>query len=211
MSELPRALRESVTRTLYASAGAVDWENLGDREKTAQYNRWLAQPEIGGQLTRFVSKEEARVWIKDVPMKEYSRAQFGLGPFASLVGAPRCTPQTVVSAVHGDNWSVLEGSVKVKPARCTAVGPSGQSRLFWGRLADFKHLVWAALECAAANDDWPITIAVVESAARPTSPSERIRLQTIAGRCGFQVRNINPAPNAVSTSVSHSGTASYPE
>ena len=194
MSELPPELREAVTRHLYASAAQIDWENLSATEKTAQYRRWVADPNIGGELTRFLPEDSARVWIKDGPMKEYARAQFGVGPFAQLIDTPRCTPETVVRAVHGDDWNVLAGSVDVKPARCVASGSAGEALVVWGGLAAFKHLVWAALEAAADDDERPVTIAVVESPARPTPASERARLKTIASRCGFTVRHINPAP-----------------
>jgi hypothetical protein len=196
MSELPPELRDRVTRKLYASAAQIDWENLSATEKTAQYRRWVADPQIGGELTRFLPEDSARVWIKDGPMKEYARATFGVGSFAHLVDAPRCTPETVVRAVYGNDWQVVEGSIEIKPARCAANGPDGLGLVLWGNAADFKHLIWAALEAAAVADDRSVTIAVVESPARPTPPSERERLRTIATRCGFTVRHIKPAPAA---------------
>ena len=51
------------------------------------YDRWLDDPAIGGYLTRFLSRERARVWLKDVPMKEYSRARNGIGPLPIWSGA----------------------------------------------------------------------------------------------------------------------------
>jgi hypothetical protein len=195
MSDLPPQLREEVTRKLYLNASEIDWENLSGAEKTAQYRRWVADPQIGGELTRFLAEDSARVWIKDGPMKEYARAQFGVGPFAHLVQALRCTPKTVVAAVHGSGWRVLDDSIGVKPARCVASGPGGEESLvLWGNRAAFKHLVWAALEGAVDKEERPVTIAVVESAARPTPTSERARFTAIAARCGFTVRHINPAP-----------------
>jgi hypothetical protein len=201
VSELPPKLREAITRRLYARAAQIDWGNLSATEKTAQYRRWVADPLIGGELTRFLPEDSARVWIKDGPMKEYARAQFGVGPFAQLIDNPRCTPETVVRAVYGPDWDVLDGSVEVKPARCAASGSAGQALVVWGGLAAFKHLVWAALEAAADEDDRPVTIAVVESPARPTTTSERARLKAIAGRCGFTVRHINPAPVSTEAAI----------
>ncbi len=194
MSELPAALREELMRKLYASAAKLDWENLSPSHKTAQYSHWMADPEIGGQLTRFLPEDRARVWIKDGPMKEYGRAQFGVGPFAHLVNAPRCTPQTVVRAVQGEGWEVVAGSVQVKPSRCTAASASDQALVLWGHAADFKYLIWAGLEATAQDDGRQVTIAVVESPARPTGKVERAHLKLIADRCGFAVRHINPTP-----------------
>lgn len=196
VSELPAELREDITRKLYASAAKIDWENLSATAKTAQYQRWVADPKIGGGLTRFMPDVNARVWIKDGPMKEYARARFGVGPFADLVDAPRCTPETVVRAVHGQGWDVVAGSIEVKPARCIARGPAGEALVLWGNAADFKHLIWAALEATVEDEQRFVTIAVVESPARPTTTPERARLKVIADRCAFSVRHINPAPVA---------------
>lgn len=200
MSELAAAVRDDVTRKLYASAGQLDWENLSSARKSAQYSHWMVDPEIGGKLTAFLSEDRARLWIKDGPMKEYARAQFGVGPFAHLVATPRCTPETVVRAAQGEDWEVVTGSVLIKPARCVAARSEDQALVLWGNAADFKHLIWAALESIADENDPAVTIAVVERAARPTGKAERARLKSIADRCGFVVRHINPAPTVASAS-----------
>lgn len=200
MSDLPAALREELTRRLYAKAAKLDWENLSASQKTAQYSHWMADPEIGGQLTRFLPEDRARVWIKDGPMKEYGRAQFGVGPFAHLVDAPRCTPETVIRAAQGAGWEVVAGSVQIKPARCNAASSSDQALVLWGHAADFKHLIWAGLEASAQDEDRQVTIAVVESPARPTGTAERAHFKSIADRCGFAVRHINPIPSSGSSS-----------
>ena len=77
MSELPDALRREVVAEAYRQAGELDWDGLTDKQRSATYDRWLDDPGIGHQLTRFLSGERARVWLKDVPMKEYARARTG--------------------------------------------------------------------------------------------------------------------------------------
>ena len=34
-----------------------------------------------------MARDQARMWIKDMPMKHYARARSGIGPYASLVAS----------------------------------------------------------------------------------------------------------------------------
>lgn len=61
MSELPGDLRRTVIAEVYRQADELDWDALPDRRRTEMYDRWLNEPAIGGQLTRFQTRERARV------------------------------------------------------------------------------------------------------------------------------------------------------
>jgi hypothetical protein len=172
----------------------MDWENLSVAEKTKQYANWLEDDEVGGELLRFKPSEpEVRVWMKDGPMKEYSRAILGVGRNARYVDHPRCTPESVVRATLGARWRVVQGSVEVKPARCWASGPEGKRAVIWGNREDFKYFVFAALELLVSGVEGA-SVAVVEAVANPTSSAERERMGQIAERCGIDLRFVNPSP-----------------
>jgi len=193
MSQIPTDIREAVIKRLYADAGRIDWENLSVAEKTKQYANWLEDEEVGGELLRFKPSEPGvRVWMKDGPMKEYSRAILGVGPNAGYVDHPRCTPESVVRATLGAEWAVVPGSVEVKPARCWAGGPEGEKVVIWGNREDFKYFVFAALELLVSGVE-AACIAVVEAAANPTANAERERMSQIAERCGIDLRFVNPS------------------
>lgn len=193
MSQVPVDVREAVIRRLYADAERIDWENLSVSEKSKQYQRWLADEEVGVELLKFKPSEWAvRVWIKDGPMKEYSRAVLGVGPNALYVENPRCTPDSVVRAILGVGWEVVPGSVEVKPARCRASGEEGETIVIWGKNEDFKFLLYGALELLVGGEKAP-RIAVVESVANPTGKAERASKGKIADHCGVGLRFINPS------------------
>lgn len=192
MSQIPTEVREAVIKRLYADAERIDWENLTVAEKTKQYANWLEDEEVGGELLRFKPSEPGvRVWMKDGPMKEYSRAILGVGPNARYVAHPRCTPESVVRATLGTRWTVVPGSVEVKPARCWAGGPEGKRVVIWGNREDFKYFVFAALELLVSGVEAAI-VAVVEAVASPTANAERERMSQIAQRCGIDLRFVNP-------------------
>ena len=192
MSKVPAEVRAEVIRHLYADAERLDWENLGVREKSRQYWNWLEDEAVGGKLLRFIpSQVSVRVWMKDGPMKEYSRAVLGVGPNASYVEHPRCTPESVVAAALGADWTVVPDSIEVKPARCWARSAEGKAMVIWGKGEDFKYLVFAALELLVAGGG-AASIAIVEASANPTGRAERKRMDAIADRCGARLRFINP-------------------
>ncbi len=193
MSQLPSEVRDEVIKRLYGDAERIDWENLSVAEKTKQYANWLEDEEVGGRLLRFKPSELAvRLWMKDGPMKEYSRAVLGVGPNAPYVENPRCTPDSVVRAALGAGWSVVPGSIEVKPARCRASGPEREVVVIWGKNEDFKYLIYAALERLVSGVE-AASIAVVEAAADPTGKAERERMGKIATHCGIGLRFINPS------------------
>ena len=193
MNEIPTAIREGVIKRLYTDAERLDWENLSVAEKTSQYAIWLEDEDVGGRLLRFrPSESEVRVWIKDGPMKEYSRALLGVGPCAGYVENPHCTPSSVVRATLGESWEAMPETIEIKPARCRASGPGGESIVLWGKTEDFKFLLFAALEIAVSEGAPEITVAIVETAANPTAKPNREQMGQIAARCNLGLRFVNP-------------------
>jgi hypothetical protein len=193
VSRIPSDVREAVIRRLYADAERIDWENLSVAAKSKQYLAWLEDDAIGEQLLRFKpSESDVRVWIKDGPMKEYSRAVLGVGPNAGYVEHPRCTPESVTRAALGTGWSVVPDSVEIKPARCRARGQDGEETVIWGKSEDFKFLLFAALETIIAGAD-AASVAIVESPASPTSNAEREQMGLIMERCQIGLRFVNPS------------------
>jgi hypothetical protein len=193
VTQIPTEVREAVIKRLYADAERLDWEHLGVAEKSKQYANWLEDEEVGGQLLRFKPSELAvRLWMKDGPMKEYSRSVLGVGPNAPYVANPRCTPESVVEATLGSECAVVPESVEVKPARCRVRGADGEKTVIWGKSEDFKYLLFGALELLVDGSE-VTCVAIVETPANPTNKADRGRMGLIAERCGIELRFINPS------------------
>lgn len=174
---------DSVVRKVYADALELDWEHCTLREHTEQYARWLEDPAVGGILSQWLAPEDQRVWLKDGPMKEFSRALAGEGAYALyLTDHPRA-PLKLVQRALGTDWAVVPGSSSVKPLQCDAMRGSERIRLFWGPAKDFKHLLWAALDQGQRSPKHNCRMVVFDSATRPLSAGERTKLNDIAKRC----------------------------
>lgn len=184
MSKIPKHVREEVAREVYKRASAIGWEDLTLQERTRQYEAWANDDAIGKRIAQYVSPEKVRVWIKDGPMKEYSRARRGLGAYASHMKSAKPTESVIVGRLYGDKWFVKEGSVGVKPANFVATDGSREERLFWGAPSQLKHLVWAWL---VDEESAVRRIVVVGSAEAPLTVDWRRHCMSVSRRIGAEI------------------------
>src|SRR5690606_19065488 len=117
---LPSQVERDIVRRLYQDAQRLDWIHLSMGERRRQYAAWLEAAEVGGVLVQFLSRERARVWMKDGPMKEFARATAGVGRFASFVDQTGRGPGEMTELALGSEWTVVRGSVGIKPLHCLA-------------------------------------------------------------------------------------------
>ncbi len=164
----------------------MDWEFLGNPDKTAQYLRWMDDPAVGGELLRYVDDRRARVWLKDVPMKEYARAKEGIGHYVRYVVRRFKGPQEVVDTALGAGWSVLRDSIGEKPHHCLAVCGEETRYVCWGRVGGFRDLVWAAITKAVERGDRPCVVVTTRDGEFVAEAERRHGLR-IAGHCGIDL------------------------
>jgi len=186
---LPAQQLAAVVRALYADAEQLDWEHLPLAEHTRQYGRWVTDSRVGAALSRYMTTEQARSWIKDGPMKEFARARRGAGRYAQY-GAPGGTgPADVLLHALGHDWEIVEGSVGVKPFHCEAVSGTDVAFVAWGAAGNFRHLLWAALRWAVDHDGRSVVV-VTELAARPTPENQASWHKRVGARCGLEVTHM---------------------
>jgi hypothetical protein len=186
---LPREQLASVVRALYADAEELDWEHQPPAERTRQYARWLRDNRVGGILTRYMTTESARSWIKDGPMKEFSRARRRAGRYAEFGRATGTSPEDVVRHALGDSWRIADGRVGVKPFHCEAANAGELAFVTWGPAANFRHLVWAALRWGVDHPGRAV-IVVTDLPERPTPEDEATWHKKVAERCGLEVTHM---------------------
>lgn len=192
MTKVPPEVENKVVARLYADAATLDWLSLTSQEHSTQYAKWVKDPEVGGRLREYLSDDELRVWIKDGPMKELSRASSGVGRYAKLVPGADQIPAQLVGRVLGADWELQAESVVGKPLRLTAhhVEDEREAVLTWGQPADLKHLVWAALKAGVEGDARPWTLCVIETFTRPTPANEKQAHLRLARRCQLTVKHV---------------------
>jgi hypothetical protein len=183
MSDLPDQLRYAIVAQVYRQAGELDWDGLTDKERSAIYDRWLDDPSIGRELTRFLSRERARVWLKDVPMKEYSRARSGIGAFSDLATVRLPSPGQIARQVLGEDWDAIDGTISEKPNRCVVSNGHDKRLMMWGPPKVLRDLVWAGINAIADSRQPPPVLVVAAPHGDVVSESEKqrhIRLGQIA-------------------------------
>lgn len=191
MSELESAFRRAIIAEVYRQAGDMDWEGLTDRQRSAAYDRWLDDPAIGGELTRFLSRERARVWLKDVPMKEYARARSGIGSFADLVTVRLPGPGQIARQVLSGDWDAVHGTIREKPNRCVISNGQDMRLMIWGPPKVLRDLVWAGITTVADGHE-PIPLIVVAAPrGESLSQGEMKRHVRIGEIAGLEVRHTN--------------------
>ncbi len=193
MTRLPNDIRDRVWERLYRDADAADWENLSARAKSLQYTRWLDDEDVGGLLMRFMDRDDARVYLKDSPLKEYARALAGEGPGAKHTTNRQAAPQTIVRAALGGGWRVVSGSVGIKPMHCVAENGEERRVIYWARTDRLGDLIWAALNKVTDDPNADPLLVIRESIAKPTPTATRDRQRAMAGRCGLELTYVRPS------------------
>lgn len=187
---LPVKQLESVVTAVYADADAADWTTLPPTEHTRAYVRWVEDPRVGGILTKFMSPEAARSWLKDGPMKEYANARRGLGRYARFGRQGGTSASDVAIEALGKGAAVLDGSSGVKPLHCTATDAAGGvAYITWGEAKNFRNLLWAALR-VAVTDGVPAHIVVLEPPGLTTPSSEVKAQRVLTDRCGLHLHHL---------------------
>ncbi|MEU6969649.1 PIN domain-containing protein [Kitasatospora aureofaciens] len=158
IGQIPSDVRELLLVEIYQQAHDIGWESLSNAEETSQYRKWIKDPKIGGVLTSFMREENARVWIKDVPMKEYARAQEGFGPYARYAVMRFKGADEVVEAACGSGWDVVPDSLGEKPMHCLATDGLSTRYVCWGRPGSFRDLIWAAMNQLAEGQEAPAVV-----------------------------------------------------
>lgn len=188
---LPPSVEKRVVECLYTEALELDWSHLPPQKKSAQYNRWVEDPQIGGRLLEYMTPTAARVWIKDGPMKEWSRATSGIGKYAALVSGSGPVPLKLALKVLGEAWEAIPESLEVKPLRVVARTGEDEVVLTWAPVSGLKHMFWAALVASAEGDvrDW--IVCVTDTFNNPTPANEKQSHLRLAKRCGLKLVHVS--------------------
>lgn len=187
---VPKEIETKIVARLYADASTLDWDHLTPQQHSAQYTKWVDDSEVGGRLQKFVSAGDARVWIKDGPMKEWARARMGVGKFAPLIEGSEQIPVKLIKKVLGEGWKLVPGTMSDKPLRLVAACEEEDVVVSWAPASGLKHLVWAALTANAEGDARTWVLCVVGSFTKPTPANEQQAQQRIAKRCGLRVEHV---------------------
>jgi hypothetical protein len=186
---IPEAQLASVVTALYEEAHAKNWTHLPPRDRSQVYSAWVDDERIGGILTKYMTPEAARAWIKDGPMKEYGRALRGAGRYARFGGSGGTTAQEIIRAALGDGWRLVADSMGIKPFHAQATDGGTTVYVAWDEGRNFKNLVWAALR-ASVELGIPGHVVVTEPPGTTTARDLADTQGAIARRCGLELHYV---------------------
>lgn len=184
-------LKTKIVRKLFADAEDAGWVHLADGQRSVMYKAWMDDPEVAGRLTRFMTADKARVWIKDGPMKEYTRARYGVGNYAKYVKNPAAGVGSLVERAIGPEWGVVPRSRKIKPLRVLVRRDEEERYFAWAPSAQLKHLVWAAIKAEAMGDTICWVLCLVGSFEQPTPADLRATNKRIGTRCHLDIIHVD--------------------
>ncbi|MEU8390374.1 hypothetical protein [Micromonospora sp. NPDC048843] len=145
-------------RELYRQVGSLDWDDIPSRQKSGYYTKWVEDPAIGGELADYYTADGMRVWLKDVPLKEYARALESFGPFAKFTTKRLSPPSEFIQQVLGEAWGMVPSSIGEKPMHCLATDGIRQRYVCWGKARSFRDLLWAAVNQALDSQARPLIV-----------------------------------------------------
>ena len=135
---VPAHIRSSVRERLWAIADHISWESLPARSKTAYYEGWARDPQIGGILEHYMDRHRVRVYLKDTIMKDHGH---------SLMA----DESRVFRVLNIDNNAPI-AETYVKPhGRMLSDGKI----ICWGRADDWKNVLMAVHERSTEHSGKP--------------------------------------------------------
>lgn len=185
-SDLPDKLRREVIAELYRRADQLGWDGLSGPERSIWYTRWVEDPKIGGVLSRYMPLNRVRVWIKDVPMKEYTRARSGIGKYSDLVETRFPSPEEIAHQVFGREWRITNGTVREKPNRCEISNGQQRILMIWGPPAGLRDLVWAGMNAMIDSRPTP-TIVITTLQGQKLTEGEKRRHIALGRQAGLEI------------------------
>ncbi|MBM7775981.1 hypothetical protein JOD54_006185 [Actinokineospora baliensis] len=189
-SKLPSAVREAVCRELYRQVHALDWESLGDQQKTEQYSLWVDHPAIGGELADHYTAEGMRVWLKDGPMKEYTRALEGVGSYAAYAVKRLADIGETIREAIGPEWRTVPGTRAEKPMHMDITDGTVRRYMCWGQPQTFRDLLWAAVRVAIGAPERPLILITLRE-GRSLESTEEVFQDKVAAHCGVDLIRVS--------------------
>jgi hypothetical protein len=171
---IPDGVRFGMRQKLWAVADAVDWARLTWVEKSAYYEAWTRDPEVGGNLGHYMDQSQVRVYIKDTIMKGY-----GMSRLADPSGVMR------VLGLSGNAEEAV--TVAAEYERPHGRRLSDGRVIAWGKASDWKAILMSIHERAfEAREGRPYGAVLSSSVGRFTEDDTRRLVADAAKRLGIE-------------------------
>ncbi len=166
---VPTQIFEQIRKRLWAQADEDDWRTLNDAQKTAFYEQWVRDEQVGEVLSRYVDAAQVRVYLKDTVMKPYGRER-----------SKDPSPVLRKLGIAQDEFPTEEF---IKP----------HGRLFhddrvvcWGPARNWKDVIMAVYERAKRQGKRPYAAVLMRASGATNQSAEREIIADYAQRLGIE-------------------------
>lgn len=167
--KIPEEIFKKIKERLWRLADQDSWMSLGAQQKSAFYEHWSRDKEVGAVLSQFMDPAEVRVYIKDTMMKPYARER-----------TSNAAPVLVAAGLMGDELSIEDFEK-----------PHGRM-LFdhrvvcWGQAQDWKAVLLAVYERAYRHMGKPFAAVLSRPVGKMAQPNERQLVEDLGKRLGIE-------------------------
>lgn len=172
---IPDEVRRELRHKLWLVADQLDWGRLSLAEKTAHYEAWTRDSEVGGKLGHYMDQRQVRVYVKDTVMKGYRRSRLSVPD----------TAMRDLGLVTSDGAGVPEIAQEYER-------PHGRRLrdgrvLVWGEAKDWKAILMSLHERAfEAKNARPFAAVLYAAAGKWGEDSVRALVQDAATKLGVE-------------------------
>jgi hypothetical protein len=160
---VPKEVRDRIRRRIWDKADELDWLRMADLDRTAWYENWSKEKEVGGALAHFMDPRKVRVYIKDSLLKPYLRGQLEDGAENALL-AVGLRKEAGVLKSYEKPYGLLLADGKV---------------VCWGNSRDWKSIVMSVFERAYRFESGAAHAAVLIETGKTTNDGMREMIKAV--------------------------------
>lgn len=167
--KIPDEIFAKIKARLWAQADRDGWMSLGAQQKSAFYEHWSREKEVGVVLESFMDKADVRVYIKDTIMKPY----------------PRARTSNAAPVMQALGLSATELSIKEfeKPHGLLLFN---HRIICWGQAKEWKGVLLAVWERAYRESGKTFAAVLFRPVGKMAQPSERAIVEALAKDLGIE-------------------------
>lgn len=168
--KVPDNAYHRIKRTLWKVADDLNWPTLSNSQKSALFEEWIRDEQVGGVLSRYLDTGSVRVYIKDTIMKPYSRERIkDFPPITKLLGIPN-NPAVAETYIKPHGQCLTDGKV-----------------ICWGLSRDWKTILFAVFERAhVVPSGVPFAAVLMFPTGKCQQPRYRQMIETAAVKLGIK-------------------------
>jgi hypothetical protein len=166
---VPKEVRDRIRQRIWDKADELDWSRMADLDRTAWYENWSKEKEVGGALAHFMDPRKVRVYIKDSLLKPYLRGQLEDDAVNALLAVGlRKEDGTRKSYEKPYGLFMCDGKI-----------------VCWGNSRDWKSIIISVFERAYRLDSGVPYAAVLIETGKTTNPGVREMIRAVGAKLGL--------------------------